>query len=332
METSLSLKDDLLNVAAYYARDAQDLCSDVSAMAFPSGYMAPSEEMLASVASKMRALISGIENSITGATDQSQIAHPQSWKLLSSSGFLREAGLVDFILARFAEDRLNARIASQSEVPLLEQLPARLLSDSDPVIAEAAQTILMSEAAARRSPRSLYRQLSPEILHQLVWRIVAALQIVSGARNDDHTQAAKSLLSMHEELQTGRVAARKIIHFTGVTLGDQAMDPQQAGLAIFIAAVSSRTGLDQDHILRLSDGHSSTPLAVILRACSIDRDAAMAVICLFKRFTLTPYEITLFNNSYNELSIENAQIAIDGWCTDRLQYISFPDLTIAAGK
>ncbi len=332
LETSLPLKDDLLTVAAYYARDAQSQCADVSAMAFPAGHMVPSEEMLAVVANKMRGLILGIENGIKDDPQSGPIVEPESWKLLSYSGFLGDIPLVDFILARFAEDRLNKRITEHGETPLMEQLPARLLSDGAPEIAEAAQTILLSEAILRRSPQSLYRQLLPELLHQIVWRVVASLQMLSGTKNQQHIESAKTLLAAHDEVQSGRVAARKLIHFIGTQLNMEALDPQKAGLAIFIAAISSRTGLEQDHILRLIDGHSCTPLAILLRACELERDAAMTVICLFKGFDLTPYEINMFDNGYNGLSPLDAQVVIEVWGKTRLQHLAFPNITSAGRK
>jgi hypothetical protein len=332
LETPLPFKDDLLAVAAYYARDAQAQCADVSAMAFPAGHIAPSEEMLAAVANKMRGLVLGIENAIKGNLQSGPIIEPESWKLLSHSGFLGDIPLVDFILARFAEDRLNTRITERGETPLMEQLPARLLSDGAPEIAEAAQTILLSEATSRRSPQSLYRQLPSELLHQIVWRVVASLQMLSGTKNQEHVQAANTMLAAHDEVQSGRVAARKLIHFIGTQLDVEALDPQKAGLAIFIAAISSRTGLEQDHILRLIDGHSSTPLAILLRTCRLQRDAAMAVICLFKGFELTPYEINIFDSGYSALSSLDAQEIIEGWGQARLQHLAFPNMTNAGEK
>jgi hypothetical protein len=44
LEQRTPTDDDLLSAAAYYARDVQALCMDVSAMAFPSGHHAPTEE------------------------------------------------------------------------------------------------------------------------------------------------------------------------------------------------------------------------------------------------------------------------------------------------
>jgi hypothetical protein len=327
LETIVAHKDDLLDVAAYYACDAQALCADVSAMVFPAGHMAPSEEMLTAVATKMRAMILGIENRFRDQAQTDPVLEPECWKLLMHSGFLREPGLMDFVLARFAEDRLNARIASQGETPLMEQLPAQLLSNGDPEIADAAQAILLSETTSRRAPQLVFQQLPPELLHQLVWRIVAALQILSGTKNDAHMHSAKSMLAAHDEVQISQVAARKIVHFIGTHLGDDALNPQKAGLAIFIATVSARTGLDQDHILRLIDGHSSAPFAILLRACSVHRDAAMAAICLFKGFLLTPYEINLFDSNYTKLDVLAAQAALNEWSQARLKYLAFSDVT-----
>jgi hypothetical protein len=325
LETPFSSTDALLAAAAYHARDAQAQCVDVSAMAFPTGHMAPSEEKLVAVATKMRALISGIENIVSGQNLNDLRDEPKTWRLLSQSGFLREPGLIDFILARFAEDRLNARILAEGSTPIMEQLPAKLLSDGNPHVADAAQAILLSETSARRTPHWLYKQLSPELLYQLVWRVVAVLQLMSGVKNSDHMQAAKTLLAGHDEGQSGQGAARKLIHLLANQHREDVFDPENAGLPIFIAAMAARTGLDQDHILRLIDGHSSTPLATLLRACDVSKDDAMAVICLFKGFNLTPNEINIFDSHYTKLSLEDTFASIANWGQERLQYLTFAE-------
>ena len=330
LENQPSNDDDLLAVAAYHARDAQAQCMDVSAMAFPSGHLAPSEEMLSAVATKLRALVGGIEKTVISTATHGVSSKPASWNLLSESGFLKEPALIDFVLARFAEDRLGKRNTDHGEVGIAEQLPAKLLTDGEAGIAEAAQAILASESLSRHSHDQLYRELSAELLHQICWHIVAALQIVAGKKDAANVAAAKQLLQQHDESRSGRVAARKLVHFLPKEIRTEALDPEKAGLTLFVASLSAETGLEHDHVLRLIDGHSSAPLATMLRAANIERDAAMAAICLFKGFNLTPHEITIFDNHYEEMSQAAARDAAAEWGSARAKYLAFPDLDQSA--
>jgi hypothetical protein len=319
-------EDDLQTAASYFARDAQAQCIDVSAMAFPIGHKSPNEEMLSAVAVKLRYLILGIEKAVVSNQDIVQSSVPQSWNLLLHSGFLKEPILIDFVLAQFASDRLTARVLENSNTRLVDQLPAQLLSDSSLLIADAAQTLLASETHMRRSPEFIYQQLSSELLHQTTWRVVAALQVLTGQKNEVHISNSKRLLSNHDEGNSVRAASRKIVHFLTGREENAVLNPAKSGVAIFVASLAARTGLDHDHILRLIDGHSSAPLALILRACDLTRETAMEIICLFKGFNLTPLEISYVDRHFETLTRGDAQSDLASWRAERECYLAFPEL------
>ncbi len=323
LEQRTPTDDDLLSAAAFYARDVQDLCTDVSAMAFPSGHIAPTEEMLSAAATKMRDLISGIEKAVISQDAEREVRFPFGWDILVKSGFLREPALIDFVLAQFANERLNNKILADGETRLVDQLPARLLSDSNPLVAEAAQTILASETLLRRAPALIYRELTTELLYQTTWRVVAALQILSGSKNEQHIANAKQFLANHDEANAASVAARKIVHFLPVEFNTEIFEPGKSGATIFAAGISARTGLDHNHVLRLLDGHSSAPIAILLRHCGLTREAATGIICLLKGFNLTPLEINSIERHYDLVTIEDTKAAIGDWATARVQHLAF---------
>jgi hypothetical protein len=326
LEQRTPTDDDLLSAAAYYARDVQALCMDVSAMAFPSGHHAPTEEMLSAAATKMRDLISGIERAILTQDAEREERFPFCWDILVKSGFLREPALIDFVLAQFADERLNIKILKDGETRLVDQLPARLLSDSNPMVAEAAQTILASETLLRRAPALIYRELSTELLYQTTWRVVAALQILSGNKNEHHIENAKLFLANHDEANAASVAARKIVHFMPAKFSPDLFEPGKSGATIFAAALSARTGLDHNHVLRLLDGHSSAPIAILLRRCELTREDATGIICLLKGFNLTPLEINSIERHYDLVTIEDTKAAIGDWVTGRVRQLAFSDM------
>jgi hypothetical protein len=318
--------EDMLAHARYYARDAQAQTKDVAVMAFPSGHASPSDQMLSAVGTKLRNIISGIENNILCTKFGANNSSPAIWNMLLESGFLKEPALVDFSLARFSEEHLSTAILANGDVDAASQLPAQLLTSGDDILAESAQAMLAGQSLLRRSPGLLYREMPSELLHQTVWRVVAALQIVSGAKNQSHIDAAKSLLASHDESQSLQGAARKIVHFTASVNAHVLLDPEQAGAQIFTAALSAKTGLDQDHIIRLIDGHSSLPLAILLRAVNLERTKAMAVICLFRGFNLTPFEINSFDQNYDLLEQSEVAEIVAEWAIERSSYIAFPSM------
>ena len=323
--------DDLMGAATYFADDALAQCTDVSAMAFPAGHRLPTEQMLSAVATTIRNLVSGIENAIIQDNERVQGSVPVSWNMLLQSGFLREPALIDFALAIFAKGRLDDRILAHGETLLVDQMPAQLLVNSNPPVADAAKTLLSNETQMRRFPDLIHRQLSSELLHQTTWRIVAALQVISGVKNTEHIDNSKAFLTNHDASATLNASARKIAYFLHDDSDDLVSNPALSGTAIFVAALSARTGLDQDHVMRLADSHSSAPLALMLRSCGIPRPTAMAVICLFNGFDLTPMEISQIERYYDVLAISDAKASMTGWSAARTQQLTFPDMGKGGG-
>ena len=313
-------RTDLLAQAASTARDSENLCADVAAMIFPTASIPPSEEMLANVSMKLVALVRSIEMAVTNSVAE-DFSQPASWQLLSRSGFLREPELIDFILARVAEDRLEASIKAKGDARAGNQLPAQLLDHSDPQIADAAQSLLAADSLHRNSTRLAYHALRPELLHQLCWRVVAALEVAAGAKNPSHIASAKALLADYDENATARTAARKLTHFAGDEIGERMFDPVQAGVHIFVSAVATEMGLDHDHVLRLIDTPSATPLSILLRGCGVARDDAMETLYLAKGFDLTPRDIALFDQIQANMSPEDAHVETARWAVGRAQQL-----------
>jgi hypothetical protein len=321
------LTADLTNAAAYFAQDALAQCTDVAAMAFSSGHKFPSEEMLSSVVGQLRNLVLGIERAVLERTEESTLSQPISWNLLLQSGFLRDPGLIDFCLAQFAASRLNAQILGNGDIPAVEQLPARLLTDQNGLISNAAKCLLTSEAQARRFPGQIHHQLSAELLHRITWRIVAALQIAGGDKDETQFSNAKTFLANHNESKSIRSAARKIVYFLGDEGCKIVFDPSRSGISVFASAISAATGADHDHVLRLADGHSCAPLATLLRACGVPRESAMEAICLLKGFSLTPLEVSYVDRHYDVLPIGEAKAEVALWHAARAMQLAFPGVS-----
>lgn len=309
--------EDLLSVGALYARDTHALCNDVAGVIFPSAKTPITDALISAVTSKMVQLVDDVERRLQGKS-QELAQHPVTWPLLTQSGFLREADLVDFILARVAEDRLDARLDIAKPV-----LPAQLLDHADGNVAEAAQILLAADSLHRRVKGNTYVALPAELLHKLCWRVVAALEIFHGARSSEIISSAREILASYDESQTTKASARKIAHFIDAPNRNALFKPDLAGLHLYVAAVSAELNIEHDHALRLIDGGSSAPFAIMLSALGMPKDQAIASILLLRGEALTPREVGVFEFGYDKLDSGTALAEIASWSVARAQFLAF---------
>ena len=311
--------EDLLIVGATHASDVQSLCNDVAATIFPSAITPPTEATISAVTRKLVTLVSDIEAQLIGHDSQVSSVNPRTWPLLSQSGFLRQSDLIDFILARVAEDKLEGNLAS-----LTQQLPAQLLNHSDPNVADAAQSLLAADSLHRRARGCSYQALPPELLHQLCWRLVAAIEVDNGKRDITVIANAKTLLSGYDEARTAQASALKLSHFLCHERRHELLDPNIAGLHLFVAHIANELEIDQDHVLHLIDIGSSAPLLIVLRAVDLDAESAIALIYLFRGLSLTPRDIHLFEKGFVQLEQDVAKTEVSRWAYARRHFLTFP--------
>ena len=311
--------EDLLSVGAAHASDVQLLCNDVAAMIFPAAITPPTEETISAVTRKLVDLVADIEARLLRHDLQISAVNPQTWPLLAQSGFLRQPDLIDYMLARLAEDRLEGKLASSTR-----QLPAQLLNHPDPNVAEAAQTLLAADSLYRRARGCSYQALRPELLHQLCWRLVAAIEVDNGKRDIAVIANARALLSEYDEGRTAQAAALKLSHFLGNERRSDLLVPNTAGLHLFVAHIANELEIDQDHVFQLIDIGSSAPLVIILRAVGVDAERAMAIIYLFKGFALTPRDIGLFDRGFVQLEQDIEKAEVRRWAYARGRFLMFP--------
>ncbi|HEV7233011.1 MAG TPA: hypothetical protein VGN36_02115, partial [Sphingorhabdus sp.] len=206
MDNGLDQNDQLLKVAGDHARDIHALCADVAAVIFPTAIMPPSEATINAVSSKLLQIVFDIEmKALQGVSAQP----PATWPTLSRTGFLREPDLIDFLLTRVAEDRLETASGGDNLA-----MPTRLLDHPDGNIAEAAQVLLAANSLHRHGTGNSYLALSPELLHKLCWRVAAAIEVVEGARRPEVIDAVRSVIAQYSEANRAQAAARKIVHFS----------------------------------------------------------------------------------------------------------------------
>lgn len=317
LDQNTGQNEDLLSVGALYANDTHALCNDIAAVIFPTSITPPSDAVISSVTSKLVQIVTDIECRLLGQ-GQDTAGHPATWQLLAQSGFLREPDLVDFIIARVVEDRLESRLGVQSP-PLFTQL----LDHSDGNVAEAAQILMAADSLHRKSRGNTFLALPAELLHKLCWRVVAALEISNGVRSPEVIAAARAVITGYDEGQTTAAAVRKIIHFADEADRNLFFDPQIAGLQLYIGMLSAALNIDHDHALQLIGAGSSAPYSIMLSALSVPKEEAIASIFLLRGNSFSAREAGIFDRDYQRLDATAARDAIAGWSMTRAQFLAF---------
>lgn len=308
--------DDLLSVGAKHARDICALSGDVAAVLFPSALARHTEATLSAAKLKLIRLVSDIEDHIMPRPDRPHV--PTSWHILAQSGFLREPDIVDFILARVSEDRLEQRIGSGSS-----RLVIGLLDDDRPNVAASARMLLAADSLNRRSDKGHYQSLPAELLHKIAWRVVAALEVEAGARSAEIIAACNALLAGYDEAVTIGAAAKKVVHLLNEKEDHILSDIETTGLHLHVAAIASALELDHDHVLRLMDAASAAPYAVILAAMGVGRESASRLMMKVRGEALTAREASIFDVTYDAIGLEQARAEVAGWALARAQYLAF---------
>ncbi len=264
--------EDILEIADSDARAANALRDDLLAALFPYGTVPPSELLQTQVKIKLQALVAGLQLAL--GIDQ---ASTGGWDILARSGLLREGSLIEFALARLAEEKLQRQLALSGYGSALAQLPVSLLGHENSRIAEMAKTLLQAEQLATDS-RYLFERLAPEQLHPLCWRVVAA------AHHEGDTaiaQNAQKLLDMHSADRDPAMVARKLVFFVGSDDHVPFADLRKSGLRLFIAYLAQQLLLPSDQLLRLFGEGSVAPSMLLLKALAIpDEDAAEILMAL----------------------------------------------------
>jgi hypothetical protein len=297
--------NDYLGLATGQVHAAYALRDDLLAVLFPRGGTVPSELLQTRVKLKLLALVDGIERDLLGAESGST----RSWDMLSQAGLLREKALVHFALARIAEDRLRHNMYVAGEATALAQLPTALLNHENARLSDMARKLL---AAEQLGDDKLYLRLESERLHQLCWRIVAALQEGGVSDHQQLTVAANALLADHDGDNNPAAVSRKLVFFLGAEHRDALAEPRKAGISLFVAAMSDEYGLESDLLFRLIGEASTAPLLIMLKGKDVAVEQLPGILAVLrgpKNGDASPE----LGNIYAQLDPIEARATIAAW-------------------
>ncbi len=299
---------DSIAIANADLRAAEALRDDLLAMLFPRGENLPSEFLQSATRVKLQALVQGIERRLTGNEGP-----PESWNALATSGLLREPSLVNFALARLAEGKLKSCLASGGAAQALVQLPVTLLNHDNPRIAAMAQQLLYAEQQMSSSDRDLFLCLPSADLHQLCWRVVAALSDPDRAVVQDLSTRAAELLAAHDSGKNASAIARKLVFFLGPEYRADLIDPRKAGIQLFIAALAQDYRLDSDFLFNIVGGESPAALLLLLKAQGLPVEQLPSLLVALRGDRDASPELA---DVYGNIDPVEARAAIAAWAED----------------
>jgi hypothetical protein len=317
----MSGPQELIATAAVHARDVDAVCQAVGTIISLKSLERPSEAMLASVNTFLWNLVSDIESRLRPQLSGSESLQPTSWDLLRGSGLLTQPDMVDYALARFAEKQLHNAIQRDNNEQELEQVAARLLHHENNLVSDAAQIFLAAASKQNLVSGVAIENIDPHLLHKMCWRVIAAWEILEGKKDPNSADAARNLLSNHDEAQTLRSAARKLIFFLDADERRALANPNEASIYLFVAWLAAELSIEYDHVVRLAASQSITPLAMMLRAVGLEQEHAMEILFLLKGFELRPSEVMLFEQSYAKMTEIQALQSIQLWAADRARLL-----------
>jgi uncharacterized protein (DUF2336 family) len=243
--------------------------------------------------------------------------------ILARAGAAADAPLVAALLRRTDEHRLHRSGVATEKTLLIE-----LAGDADPEVAAEAMGLLIAQSARFdpfQEPLLIRSDLPAELEHHLVWTVAAALrhyvtmrhQVPTSDTDGKIAAAAARLLAGYDEgdtldahcLRLARAldrAGRLDDALTGRALAE-------AGLPLFLAVLSLRTGLDTAAVWEIlsAQGHRGAPL--LLRAAGVGRAQAGLIL-----LALAPDETALVAqlDFYDGLSAADAASLLTLWRAD----------------
>lgn len=210
--------------------------------------------------------------------------------ILERGRLLHDAELIAVLLRRADEHRLATALGRVADREAeAAGLIDRLLDDPEPAIAAAAMAVLIAES--RRFDRFgdaivARTDLPAELQHRLIWWVAAALRdymverhgIDPIAADRPLVATASAMLAGYDETETLEGRAFKLayrLQLQGALddglLAEALSDGQ---LALFVAALGLRAGIDGTATWDIVADPSGTRLAVLLRALDCPRDIA----------------------------------------------------------
>jgi uncharacterized protein (DUF2336 family) len=264
------------------------------------------------------------------ATARVEIAAP----ILERARLLHDQELIAALLRRADEHRISAGLRRTGELRggHGSALVDRLLDHPDPAISAAAMALLIADSRRydRFGDAILARtDLPAELQHRLVWWIAAALRDYMIERHAvDATAADRALVgtatAMLAGYDEGDTLEGRAFYLAHLLLRDDAVDDallaeavNEGRLALFVAALALRAGIEGQAAWEMAADVTGSRLAVLLRAIDCRRDIAGGIMLrLAMAEGRDEEQLSLHLEAFDLLEPERARDALRPWRLD----------------
>ena len=312
--------EDLVRRAAAMGSSSAYISNDLAASLFPKSDVQITDRMLSFAQLYLRAIIAEVETQICliatqnfGVSHESVMAIGNSdqehcYPVLRSAGLLETRAILDHVFVRALQAELNARLLQKISQENLEKTMTRHLDDEEPAIGQAAMALLVAHSRANANTAHI-SDLSADMLHELVWSVVAAIEKVSGYAGKGLTDAAQQLLGDHDE--SGSVSSRALRLAQLLDQADENSDqlshPLVDGPHLFFAKLARRSALPIELITVFTAEPNMARLVVLLRALDFSSEDALSIFAALDNGGI------LTAASYNEIGKEDARELVQSW-------------------
>ncbi len=317
------MRDEIITFAERCSRQSGDVNSDLGARLFPRTDHRFSDRTVAFAKSAHRALIGAVEGDLLrravddfGASESAvpglaAAGDPQCLPLVDGSDLSRHGDYLQFLHVRALEhavdERQRARCAEEGRDYIGFEY---LLDDDDAAIADAAMGMLVAlhDWRLRTDMMQLAANDVPaDLLYLIVWRVAAALTMLSPGQEKAWSAATEQLLAEHDESVSLVSRAMQLAQArlaTGATSGS----PDEIGAPLFIAQIALRSGLDYDQVVLATADGPTGRLPVILRALGCNAQSAATAI-----EQLVGHSEYLSLSAYDAIDEQTARELVAGW-------------------
>ena len=303
-------------------RSSTGVLGDLEAALFPKSEINLSDRMLSHCHQFLSQIIAAIETELCLRTaSQLPVEHDilnaisesdqsPACQSLKKTNMLNNRELLAHVLMVAQRAELQARLLQKISQEDLENTFTQYLDHPDAAIGEAAMALLIAQNRSAADHDARITELPAEILYQLVWPIVAALEKVASFEGPELVTAGKSLLAAHDESQSVQSRALRLASLLEQEgqAGAQFPHPFRDGLDLSIARLACHSGLTMDQIMLFTAEPQMARLVILLRGLNIPVDEALSIFVALDRSGSL-----LIAASYKEIQIEDAQSLIGAW-------------------
>lgn len=317
---------NLLQLADSMGREQEHFARDLVNRVFPHSTIAISDRDVAGVKRCLADWIFAIEYALVPGDNEPVKAgavFPQTWTTLTASGLLSDETLVQearmrMLLWQFAQP---SGAMEGSSIPAVPHYLSQLAGRENPLLADAAMRLMSAILRDKSNAPGQLVELPAELLHLLVWRVIAAYEVISPGRHVELQAKVPAILAAHDEGQGhGRSAqylAHKLMELHLVDAQRPVLAPAKQGLALSLALLALVSELSFVQLAQMAMEPGLARMCVVLRALGYDEQAAGALLGWIVGQLGHENAAVSALSRFESATIDGASAMVTQWCAVR---------------